>query len=38
MIPIRYTGGWHCFILMIKEEGFRGLFRGFGAYAFAVQK
>jgi hypothetical protein len=36
MIPPRYTGAWHCFKLIFKEEGIRGLYRGFLAYIVAV--
>lgn len=29
MIPLRYAGVTHCFMLMANEEGLKGLFRGF---------
>lgn len=35
MIPIRYSGVWHGFKLIAKEEGIKGLYRGFGAYILA---
>jgi len=33
MLPIRYGGCWHAFKLILKEEGFRGLYRGFLAFS-----
>lgn len=36
MIPVRYGSAWHCFTLIAQEEGLRGLYRGFIAYAIAV--
>ena len=38
MIPIRYEGVWHCFKLILKEEGIKGIYRGFFAYIVAVNK
>ena len=29
MIPLRYGGVWHCFKLMLKEEGVKGFYRGY---------
>ena len=34
MIPTRYAGSWHCFVLTINEEGFKGIFRGYSAFLF----
>jgi hypothetical protein len=36
MIAPRYTGCWHAFRLIFKEEGIRGFYRGFTAFAFSV--
>ncbi len=36
MIPIRYAGPLHCFNLTLQEEGIRGIYRGFTAFAIAV--
>lgn len=36
MIPVRYSGVWHGFKLIMKEEGVKGLYRGFLAYIVAV--
>ena len=36
MIPSRYIGPVHATGLMLKEEGFRGLYRGFTAYLIAT--
>lgn len=36
MIPRRYKNVRHCFGLTYREEGFRGLYRGFAAYAIAI--
>lgn len=36
MIPHRYEGTLHALKLITKEEGIRGLYRGFIAYAIAV--
>jgi hypothetical protein len=31
MINIRYSSAWHCFKLVIVEEGVKGLYNGIGA-------
>ena len=36
MIPRRYEGWFHALKLIIKEEGVRGIYRGFMAYAVVV--
>lgn len=36
MIPIRYIGPLHAFGLTLREEGMRGLYRGYIAYAIAT--
>lgn len=36
MIPARYLGAWHSFVLIAREEGVKGLYRGFIAYSVAV--
>ena len=36
MIPSRYIGPVHATGLMLREEGFRGLYRGFTAYLIAT--
>jgi len=36
MIPTRYIGPLHGFGLTLREEGFRGLYRGYIAYAIAT--
>ena len=36
MIPLRYGGVWHCFKLILNEEGIKGIYRGFFAYILAV--
>jgi len=35
MIPLRYSGVWHAFKLIMKEEGVKGLYRGYLAYIVA---
>ena len=35
MIPMRYIGPLHCLGLMFREEGMRGLYRGYTAYILA---
>ena len=35
MIPMRYAGPLHCFGLIFREEGIRGLFRGYVPYIAA---
>lgn len=37
MIPVRYSGVWHGFKLIAKEEGIKGLYRGFLSYIVAVK-
>jgi hypothetical protein len=32
MIPVRYIGPIHALGLMFREEGMRGLYRGYSAY------
>lgn len=34
MIPLRYEGVSHCFKLMMKEEGIKGLYRGYAIHFF----
>ena len=36
MIPMRYEGAIHCLGLMWREEGLRGLYRGYWAYILAT--
>ena len=36
MIPMRYIGPIHATGLMLREEGFRGLYRGYSAYILAT--
>ena len=36
MIPKRYEGPFHCAGLMFREEGLRGLFRGYWAFMIAT--
>ena len=36
MIPTRYMGAVHATGLMLREEGFRGLYRGYTAYLLAT--
>lgn len=36
MIPKRYIGPLHAFGLTLREEGMRGLYRGYFAYAIAT--
>ena len=36
MIPTRYLGPIHATGLMLKEEGIRGLYRGYSAYMIAT--
>jgi hypothetical protein len=36
MIPLRYIGPIHAFGLMLREEGLRGLYRGYIAYLIAT--
>lgn len=36
MIPMRYEGGMHASGLMFREEGLRGLYRGYTAYIMAT--
>ena len=36
MIPARYIGPIHATGLMLREEGFRGLYRGYTAYILAT--
>lgn len=36
MIPLRYGGAFHAFKLILKEEGLKGLYRGFYAGFLAV--
>lgn len=36
MIPMRYEGAVHCAGLMLREEGIRGLYRGYVPYIFAT--
>lgn len=36
MIPTRYLGPIHALGLMYREEGFRGLYRGYTAYLIAT--
>jgi hypothetical protein len=36
MLPLRYIGAIHCFGLMFREEGMKGLYRGYIAYFFAT--
>lgn len=36
MIPMRYMGPVHATGLMLREEGMRGLYRGFLAYLIAT--
>ena len=36
MLPLRYLGILHCFGLMWKEEGLKGLYRGYIAYLLAT--
>lgn len=36
MIPMRYEGGVHATGLMFREEGLRGLYRGYTAYIMAT--
>lgn len=38
MIPLRYSGAWQAFKLILKEEGIKGLYRGFISYCIAVKK
>ena len=37
MLPLRYLGPIHCLGLMWREEGIKGLYRGYIAYLFAVK-
>jgi hypothetical protein len=36
MIPMRYIGPLHAFGLTLREEGFKGLYRGYFAYLIAT--
>ena len=36
MIPTRYLGPVHAFGLTLREEGLRGLYRGYTAYILAT--
>ena len=36
MIPMRYEGAVHAAGLMWREEGFRGLYRGYAAFMVAT--
>jgi hypothetical protein len=36
MIPVRYLGPIHCVGLTLREEGIRGLYRGYTAYILAM--
>lgn len=36
MVPMRYIGPLHAFGLMFREEGIRGLYRGYAAYLIAT--
>jgi len=36
MLPLRYMGIVHCLGLMWREEGVKGLYRGYLAYLVAV--
>lgn len=36
MLPLRYTGLLHCCGLMWREEGLKGIYRGYLAYLLAV--
>lgn len=36
MIPTRYLGALHATGLMLREEGLRGLYRGYFAYLIAT--
>ncbi len=36
MIPMRYIGPLHALGLMFREEGLRGLYRGYIAYMLAT--
>ena len=36
MIPMRYEGAVHCAGLMFREEGLRGLYRGYIPYMLAT--
>ena len=36
MLPHRYLGFRHAFNVIRKEEGFKGLYRGYAAYLLAI--
>jgi len=36
MIPTRYLGPLHCIGSMLREEGVRGLYRGYWSYMIAA--
>jgi hypothetical protein len=36
MIPMRYNGPLHCFGLIEREEGIRGLYRGYIPFLMAT--
>lgn len=38
MLPVRYSGWWHATKLIFIEEGIKGLYRGFLAYAAVVRR
>jgi len=37
MLPYRYTGAWNAFKTISKEEGVKGLYRGFLAFTTVVK-
>ena len=36
MIPLRYSGGFHCFKLILNEEGLLGIYKGYLAFIIQV--
>jgi len=36
MIPLRYSSVSHCLRLTFSEEGFRGIYKGFGLYQLII--